>query len=1086
MNAILVFDPSNDLLFVKSDKLFRAKLLKYARRQGLLTGRASSSPSSASDGERDRTQAPLAGGGGGPSQAPGRRAARRRCSCALDRHIDDDNKHYLEILMLLLTPYVASLRLAGAAACSGQQFAYNRALRWQRAAGAPRHAQAAAGARAHEPPASATDDLLAKFMSSISLHHECDTPLAGACHSDSEPVAPAGQDALPAAPSRPNFCGAEMPIECLEDCQVVYCELYDFVFVYMQQLDSVSSFKMRLLQKRVDVFARLALLLFGPALACLRPRAATAGHRHLGAPAARRHVDPAQILRQAYDCWFANQFEPEFLLEANERLIISNQIESVCQQTLKSILLSLRAAAAAAGSHQPAPDTHQHALIFSSDKLISRYSCLNSRPLQQEDLILVLVLLKTFNSHHGNELDDELDDNPDEEDGQSGAPSDNNNTCYYVSRYAANRHTYEIFGSSSSSGASKQAHHKSSPSSARQRWRSGCKFCQDQTEQRPKTPGANKLPSQFPVFLSTPGPFGERLRVPNMIRFVILARGVTLILIDEISSSYLSYQLSKAHKLLLEFGKTTASWANLSLAAANNDARWSSTSSLPRLRLGQLAKVNDCVSAIKSYFYGQNFESSSGIGGDGRGARGGASLAPAAQGDGFVWADAKDQPQPQPQPQQQQQQQRRRQQQQRQQQHRHRQQSQSSWLLSDFVDKYFKGNRRLDGGASSAWSASAASSYAHLSGWDNILEHGHRDRFADNEPAGDGAQAGGAYDAGTDDATDGHANEEDADAAGGRVFDSLDFSQRRLCRHLLRKLDELASSNVHTYMRQTFGLAGDERRREALLTSVCATVRDSLAAFVLEPQLVRLNDLAGAYLRRASAQMDRARLVARHQLADYLEYLAVKAKCNARLGAPLTHDMPALRCFVYVDRRRQQLIRSPVVRTRALTWRELVEGDFGGALERLRRANTTDSCTDSDDAQGGVARASSDADESDMAPSAPRPAPAPAGAWLMATSHDLVAARSSSSSLGTGSRQSVLAAGSSAASLTDAELAARPAPPVDHTLAKGLAAFAYNRLATGRASFTTNDGTYSLAYFIWFRRTSVRSRTCAARPIAST
>lgn len=1125
MNAILVFDPANDLLFVKSDRLFRLKLLRYSRQMGLFTASPSDNNQNNPSSSRQTSDIQTARHHQRPSPRSKQLKCRCKCQCKIEKSnkldkFHDLSKGYLDILMLLLTPYVASLRLS------------NNLSHWARR-GNDEEAQMKDLDEKQARNEDKTQDLLGKFMSSINLNHECqqsasilpDTDKADADDDDDDDRQPfsvfEATTEEPRTSSQPSV-GVKMPLECLEDCQVVFCELNEFMFIYLQELSDVSSFKLRLMQKRIDLFARLSCLLFGQTLNSLARQQIQLDedeqrehdddyddgdgddhhhHNHYHHNDDHRNhyksikVNQAQILRQAYDCWFEQQFEADFLLEALERLIVGKQIELLVQETLRKISMRLRSletiklARNQSSSSWSFGETHQHALLFSGNKLVSRFSCLNSPTLTSNDLMLLLILLRTFNKHHDNDLTAKHD---------TTAHLDEPNKkgyCFYESNFATNRHTNQI-GSSLEATAAPTLHARATTTTTVQWCQKGCLFCAKLREKRQQVEAqlGAKFPSQFPVFLSLDSKDNKNIRIPHMIRFVALVKGVTLILISEISAtSYLAYHLGKVHRLLMEFSLSLAPLADKQNARQHS----SSNNKLEPLKLNQLAQVNDCVSAIKSYFLGQNFDEIS---------------TSATSGDNLTVDDSPDQ----------------------------QQVESSRSLLSNLFGKYF----------SSKESATTTTT--------------------------------------TTTATNNESNQ--TRRPTNILFHSLGARQRRMCRHLLRRLNEFASNNVQTYMKQTFNLRVDDHKREALLGSVSGVVRQSLSSFILESQLIKLNQVA--WREFAGLLLDQVKLLAREQLSDYLDYLAVKATCNVTLGAPLTHDMSAIRSFIYVDRQRQQLVVSPLQRSPVrLTMAELTEGDFSRAIahaQRRRRHQLNRSATlttsagdsgavsepsDEEDAYSSSSSSASpvggtdhlstfqshsssgdesddddddDGDESSGGPDkANQDTPAtPANkpehirwpqkhstSWLLGTSHDVLTTNNtSSSSMATSSRKSVLnnstsefnlspggtgrrapagsslrrsnsssrvgqAASSAAATSTeqvgpthehhkDDEWLARQTHLssssaqhlVDENLTKGFTSFIYNRLAAGKTSLKTSDGTYTLSYFLWFKRNSVRSR----------
>lgn len=1133
MNAILVFDPSNDLVFAKSNKLFRKCLLKYSRSNGLLannnyitnqsitattTTTLSSSPNVAkkearlerhqvaplvTEKEENKTHFNFASQHSRLRYMKEAREERKRQRLAersrrkLQQQADQDHeqlsdtsKAYMEILMLLLTPYVASLRI------NNNLSLYNEPKpqhQHQHKREATSYNSLSEQQVELEQKDEEEADLLSKFMSSINVNQETLGTHSSGLDNLYEEVC----DEFKSTKSK--LSSIEMPVECLKKCQIAYCELYDFIFIHMQHFEVVSSFKLRLLQKRIDFFAKLALFLFGPSLNSLRP-STSQQQQHQDAHK-EKLVDQAEILRQAYDVWLANQFEPQFLLEANERLTVGSSIEQICQNTLQNISRHLRLANSKLSTkkqhEEELKETHMHALLYSNTKLISSFSCRNSQSLQQDDLILLLLLLKTYNTHHKNQLQlnnhqDSISSNLDT-DARLIDSRESPKYCY-VSHFNANKQTYQINHLSSANSSSSNYHKNFRASQC-------SSLHPDYSESSNSLPvDIPKVANQFLVFLSTSGKFKERLRVPHMLRFVTLTRGITMILISEISISYLSLQINRLLKIISDFNNFSTFTNEQTLTSPSRGATRSRSN---RIKLSQLAKVNDCVCAIKSYFYGHNYDPDMPIAGLNAAATTQDSLEPGR-------SQTSSRPS-------------------------------SSSMFANFFAKFTS-------------SASVEREKA-------LKDSKEAKPLTDNGSSIDTEQRS--------------------------IYGSLNERQRRQCCQLVCRLEDLVSSNVHTYVRQTFNMPIDDHRRDALLSSVSGALRESIGAFVLQPQVRKLNQLQGDYLKYYSELMDQVRLKARHELSDYLEYLAVKACCNVTLGPPLTHDMQALRAFIYVDRSRQELVASAMKQSAfKMDQLALLEADFATPVMReinLLEADSSslsdeqelelereESKSESDDTDQDRQARDADSDTSlDESESTSCSFAASSGIclkrassvraehrkgasgfdrgkiynqrassgllqqqsfgagrssrsqWLLGRSNDLATADETASS----SRSSNTTAGSSSIGNLDQRFLSPSAgyneedlmfnieevkeelgigqerkraqsgstkseqqlptrtnnnnsgQLVDENLIKGFTCFIYNRLANGQTSFSSSDGTYVYSYFLWFKRYSVRSLT---------
>lgn len=981
MNAILVFDPSNDLVFAKSNQPYRKAILRYSILNGIL----------ADTFELRR-----------------------------GRNMNDTNKSYMDVLMLLLTPYVASLRLSSSCLAQDELLKGSSGQRKSARASSSRQQQ-----QLNE------SDLLSKFMSSININHECPRAQQQSPQTEHGFVGqPEEHEPLCEEFAPRKFASVPMPVECLQDCQIVYCDLYDFIFIYMQELEQVSSFKMRLLQKRIDLFARLAMLLFGPALNAMRPqglrhRASRDTDKETGA-----NVDQSQILRQTYEVWLENQFEPQFLLEANESLILSAQIKNTCSATLQKISHQLRSDQLNA-SHR-FKETHMHALLYSHGKLVGKFSCKNSQPLNNNDLILILLLVNTYNLHHDGQL-------------ANGNAEHKQPEYCYPSNYNANKHTYEI----NSMASSNHAHRidkcwpadDDEPQINERKTKRRRKRKKDLEQEKGFDSGEqrnSKLSSQFLVFLSTSGKRKDRLRVPHMIRFVSLSQGAILVLISEISTSYLCLQINRVLQIITEFSRSPG-----------------------RIKLSQLFRIIDCVCAIKNYFHGQSYDD----------------------------------------------------------------------------------DHQTDSDQHDAAAKSSAGNPSKSTSWFGQLIGRHLRGDADDPDQMDGSEA-----------------EVEPERRRPSIYASLSEAEQVQCRQLVCRLEDLVSSNVHTYALQGFNRQVDEPKREALLTSVSVSLRESIDTFVLQPKLALLNEQpVGDYLRSFSEQLDEVRLLARTELNDYLDFLAVKSTCNVRFGAPLTHDIPATRAFIYVDRDRQQLLVSPMEQSEVkMDQRALIEADFTAATslpeaadERLAEESSSSEAdnhhhyndqdglsrcnplmlrtsgepstpaSEFDNDESGADEAGSDSshksgfaerqlrnlpDKRRLIPDGPdwsQPPGLRKSSWLLATSGDLTA-------VGASSDMGSSATGGSSQWASDSQLgSSKPAEHqfdskfinglnlerleekgqalieaqeqqqhhlVDENLMKAFTCFIYNRLANGLTrSFSSNDGTYVYSYFLWFKRNSVRS-----------
>lgn len=979
MNAILVFDPTNDLLFVKSNRLFKKRVYKYSRSNGLLSPPAicttvphhhhATSSRKMANSKRHKIGTPPTTSSDSSSfsttssnssssinldnrkelnfkrfaklkrhrrqqQPVDKRRARNSLATDIDCNASDDeldgskyksksaqvndsrrwedtSKSFIDCLMLMLTPYVASLRLSTNLSSFQDKFKQEDAKTSKESSKTKSMSSASTSNTMQtndnhllEPRQQKQEDsdLLAKFMSSINLNHECrnlessneydgtdicdDQNFASISSGRDQQSRVAPEDSVSKlengdycedfAPRK--FATSQVPIDCLKDCQIVYCELYDFIFIYMQELELVSSFKMRLLQKRIDIFARLSLLLLGPSLNSIRYHENPDQSNFSPLPI----VNQAKILRIAYDVWLDHQFESHFLLEANERLILGKHIRNLTREALKKISIQLRSAAllptlttspatsftsladesgstrsrgqslAAQFHSNYSSETHMHAILYSGDKLVSQFSCRNSQPLNADDLILILLLLKTFNLHYDNIVSENHDDdNNDDGEGEDfiSASSFRVPDYCYRSHYNADRNTQKIKPLAPSSIGSKSVRTTRSNRSLGGSSQSNVTTTNSlpSVKQDHKSTKKSKLPTQFPIFLSTGGKFQERLRVPHMIRFIKLTQGVTLILISEISSiSYLCLQLHRVLRICHEF-----------------------TSRSPQIKLNQLSRINDCVAAIKTYFHNPSLEFKLRAGSSSLGA----ATRPADLAEEVEGVGGEDDT--------------------------HctesgRVNAPTRGVLGSILGKYLSKSKPNVG------SQVIAKQQQHQ-------QSGYIHQFKRIENQ----------------------------FSRLSLFNSLSENERRQCCQLICRLDDLISSNLHTYMRQTFSLPVVEHKREALLTCVSSTLRDSIDTFILQPQIEKLNEPWNLEQRQVLDLMDEIKLMARMELSDYLDYLAIKSTCNLTLGAPLTHDMLAIRSFIYVDRSRQEFLASPMRSSGGKSSRDsLLEGDFFSTLSR--------------------------------------------------------------------------------------------------------------------------------------------------------
>lgn len=522
MNAILVFDPSNDLIFSHSNTEFKSCVIKYAKLNRLMRQPrlAPFSRPARRRSEKHFSKESLRGESSSDEDQDGRPQSLRVRS----HELDDDDKKFLEILMLLLTPYAASLRIE-----------LNQ-RRQTKAECAESDDDLDAGLGESRSDVRPNGRLLDKFMASINIEQA----KGGTSTRDRAP-----KD-LRFENTKSKFSSTQIPIECLSSCQVVYCDIDDFLFIYLQHLESLSSFKMRLLQKRIDLFARLALLLCGPALNTLKASSTNESE------ATQADLNQAQILRLVYQIWLEQQFELNFMLEAYEPLLLSRQVEEICHCSLRRLALFLRKSAPQYGA-----EIHMHSLLLAGSKLVHRHSCQNSYNIAHDDLILIFLLAKAFDPGHSvtkvrnSGLSSWFD------------PAQKNHTGYKRSR------------KSSDSSHVTGGHNRSWSKRRIQRVR---KF--------------QNLPSQFLIFLSATRAHNDRdnpIKVPHMIRFLPLANtnqdmesqgSLMLVLLSEIPTSCLAVQFHRSLRTVHGFMKQPNS-----------------------LTLNELSSINDCISTLKGYFF---------------------------------------------------------------------------------------------------------------------------------------------------------------------------------------------------------------------------------------------------------------------------------------------------------------------------------------------------------------------------------------------------------------------------------------------------------------------------------------------------
>lgn len=945
MDAILVFDATNDLVLSKTNSQFAHKLIQYSKRNNLYpscntntntinsnqqcpaecsTSSSSSVASCASHRHRTRSQRRLVARQGSKRSLLRSAAAASAHSIELDQQHDSD-KRYTDVLRLLLTPYVASLRLS-------------HALSTENLAHEPTMSHKESDTQQQQQP----NRLLDKFMSSISLSHADDC--APAPERASEPPPPPPRLEF----MRRKFATIQMPIECLSACQIVFCEEDEFMFLHLHEFERVSAFKLRCMQRRVDMFARLSALFFGHALGAMRADAS------------------AQSLKQVYDMWLAHQFEPNVLLEASERLVVGSDIESACECALRRVLEHVRVlgsvgvGGAAATTDQSVlqqlvgeiaqQEPHSRALLFADTKLVA---CAGEL-VRPDELVLLELVLRTFNAHHNNHCHAEE---------QRVAPNESNNN--------------------------------------------------------------NKLRAQLVVFLKR-----RQVYVPHTLRLIALTRGITLLLLAELPNAQFAAQLGRLTRLVGELAHRDA----LAHTPAN-------------LSLNQLAKINDSVCAVRSYFLAPSL-----------GAHDASSASLQTTGDN----------------------------------------NNNKRTLSSIVARFLR--PKSSGSSTPARTLSMSS------------------------------VASSTTSASTTTATTTTTTTSQPSEQPRNLYESLSGDARRKAQLLVSRLDELVKSNVHVYMRQTFNVHVDEHKREALFSCVLQALRSTLECFVLEPQAERLREGAreppGAYLRATWTLMEVARLEARARLGDYLEYLAVKSACNLGAAGGLVHDMPALGAFVYVDRARNQLLRSELDARAPLSMHAILEADLSAALAQLgwsaadsseASSSSAESCAKtrgepdarSSSSLSSIASATSarssdsrladnddDDDEEDddcnrnnlcgSTQSLRQPlkrSERTRSQRLAEASSDLLAAGCCSEQL---SRSTSGRGRSSYGSLawtrgdefeqTDKNSGNQT---VDQNLVSAFTCFIYNKLAARGArqhTHTHNDGTYVYSYFLWFQRNqSVRS-----------
>lgn len=818
MNAILLFDPTNDLIFSQSDLEFRARVTRYAKSNNLIARvssfRASSYGSkakSASNAQyyynKSQELCPSTSDdednyadniyNDGCQRARGSTASIRRASNSSFNdqirayEIDGDNsKQFLDIIMLLLTPYVASLRIQ-----SSQQQRQHQKQQQQDQLRKQQHSRGSDAEKSYDDSGAETltagntssspeqnherNNLFYKFIDSINI--------------EQERVERHLEQSRTMTSSESKFASIQIPVECLSSCQVVYSDIDNFMFVYLQELETVSSSKMRLLQKRIDTFARLALLLCGPALDCLRISPTNIEHFEQSSNcffSSSQRMNQAKILRNLYQVWLDEQYDFPFLLQAHEPLLLSQQVEDICRSSLRHLAISLRSKSTEINE----PELHMHSLLFADNKLVERHSCKNGYPLMDDDLITILLLLKAH--RRGSDAKLAADRH------SSKSVSDRKSACVYLSNYQTNRLTNEISSRSRETGPDTSL---GIDMKARKR----------KSINKRKVPIDLLLPDEFLVFLSATKNFHSQvnpIRIPYMIRFVSLNNPpnkhsdpsdqesrLTLALLSEISTSYLGIQLHRSLKIIHQL-------------ARGPDRK---------LCLDELAKFNECIVAIRSFFQPNSTSTDQ---------------------EQTTSADSKQGSLESP-----------------------SRQFSSNWSISSL----FKKNHPTE--TSNPGYQPCESPRTNM----NIPKSFRYKELYMNE------------------------------------------EEKRQGKRLVSLMEELAANNVLVYMRQTFNMIYDQNKRDALFSSITNNLRESFKTFVINKEMQRFSKTNTNMNRDISSWQEGSKFrlaieTFKGDLTDCIDYLEVKPQCNITMGPPITHDMPALLSFVYLDRSQNSMLTSPM------------------------------------------------------------------------------------------------------------------------------------------------------------------------------
>uniref|UniRef100_T1KFU5 Uncharacterized protein n=1 Tax=Tetranychus urticae TaxID=32264 RepID=T1KFU5_TETUR len=154
--------------------------------------------------------------------------------------------------------------------------------------------------------------------------------------------------------------------------KIIYSQFLDYIFLYIA--DSTNFTHEKKMEHNLTTFVAISKLMFGVALSEIKG-----------------DENQMKLLTSIYNNWLKNSTCPVYMVEATEKLFISQSVQKIFSDLVRSNIMKL-------SSHLDrfSVEIPSHGLLFVERKLITRTSSRNAVKLNKGDLVLLTLLADTL------------------------------------------------------------------------------------------------------------------------------------------------------------------------------------------------------------------------------------------------------------------------------------------------------------------------------------------------------------------------------------------------------------------------------------------------------------------------------------------------------------------------------------------------------------------------------------------------------------------------------------------------------------------------------------------------------------------